>query len=150
MITVNDLLKSGLGSPVVIAATDTVHRALRLMVENNTGSLAVTDAGHMVGIFTEGDFFQNMTRIGSASLNTPIGEIMTKNIITVRPEQTLEECLELMTRFQVLHLPVKDGEKLVGNVSKHDVMERIISARQDLIERLENYIVGADYGDYGR
>ncbi len=69
-----------------------------------------------------------------------------KNIITVRPDQTLEECLELMTRHQIQHLLVKEGEELTGNVSKHDVMERIISAKHDLIERLENYILGADYG----
>lgn len=146
MITVKDLLKSGLGSPVVIAPTDTIHRALQLIVENNAGSVAVTDDGHMVGILTEDDFFQNVILMGRSSLHTPINEIMTKNVITVRPEQTLEECLELMTRYQVHHLPVKDGEKLVGNVSKQDVMERIISAKQDLIERLNSYILGTGYG----
>ena len=146
MITVKDVLKSGLASPVVIAPTDTVHRALQLMVENNAGSLAVTDGGQMVGIFTGDDFFQNIPRMGRSALDTPIREIMTKNMITVRPEQTLEECLELMTRYQVHHLPVKDGGELVGNVSKQDVMERIIGAKQDLIERLDNYILGTAYG----
>ena len=146
MITVQDLLKSAPGSPVVITPTDTVYRVLQLMVENNAGSVAVTHGGCLVGIFTKGDFFQNVARMGRPSLNIPIGEIMTKNMITVRPDQTLEECLELMTRYQIDHLPVKEGEELVGNVSKHDVMERIISAKQDLIERLENYILGAGYG----
>ena len=146
MITVKDLLRSGLGSVVVIAPTDTVHRALQLMVENNAGSLAVTDGGHMVGVFTEDDFFQNITLMGRTSLDTPLSEIMTKKMITVRPEQTLEECLELMTHYEVQHLPVKEGEELVGNVSKQDVMERIISAKQDLIEQLDNYILGTGYG----
>lgn len=143
MIIVKDLLKSGLGSVAEIAPTDTVYRALELMVENNVGLVAVTDGGSMVGIFTDGDFFENISR---SSLYTPISEIMTKKVITVRPDQTLDECLELMTRYQIHHLLVKEGEKLVGNVSKHDVMETIISAKQDRIEQLENYIVGADYG----
>ena len=143
MITVKDLLKSGLGPVVEIAPTDTAYRALQLMVENNVGLVAVTDGGSMVGIFTDGDFFQNISR---SPLYTPIREIMTKMVITVHPDQTLDECLELMTRYQIHHLLVKEGEKLVGNVSKHDVMETIISAKQDRIERLENYILGADYG----
>lgn len=143
MITVKDLLHSGLSSVVEIEPTDTAYRALQLMVENNVGLVAVTDGGSMVGIFTDGDFFQNISR---SALNTPISELMTKNVITVHPDQTLEECLELMTQYQIHHLLVKDGEKLIGKVSKHDVMESIITAKQDLIERLENYIVGADYG----
>ena len=146
MITVKDLLKSGLSSVVEIAPTDTVYRAFQLMVENKAGLAAVTDGGRMVGIFTEYDFFQNTILMGRSSLNTPISEIMTKNMITVHPDQTLDECLELMTTYQIHHLLVKEGDRLVGNVSKHDVMETIISAKQDRIERLENYILGAGYG----
>jgi len=146
MMTVKDLLKSGLGSVVQITPTDTVHRALQLMVDNKAGLVAVTDGDRLAGIFTEGDFFQNTVLMGRSSLNTPISEIMTKNMITARPEQTLDECLELMTQNHISHLLVKEGDRLVGNVSKHDIMERIISANQDLIGRLENYILGADYG----
>jgi CBS domain-containing protein len=145
MITVNDLLKKGVSSTVVVSPTDAVYRALQLMAENNVGSVMVSDGGHMVGIFTERDYCRKIILMGRSSLNTPIQEIMTQKMITVRPEQTLEECLELMTKYHIRHLPVQDGEKLVGIVSMRDVMELIISIKQDRIERLENYILGTDY-----
>ena len=145
MITVKDLLKSGVSSTVVITPTDTVYRALQLMAENNVGSVMVSDGGRMVGIFTERDYCRKIILMGRSSLNTPIGEIMTKKMITVKPEQTLEECLELMSKYYIRHLPVEEGEKLVGVVSMRDVMQMIISVKQDRIERLENYILGTDY-----
>jgi CBS domain-containing protein len=145
MITVKDLLKKGVSSTVVVSPTDAVYRALQLMAENNVGSVMVSDGGHMVGIFTERDYCRKIILMGRSSLNTPIQEIMTQKMITVRPEQTLEECLELMTKYHIRHLPVQDGEKLVGIVSMRDVMELIISIKQDRIERLENYILGTDY-----
>lgn len=146
MLTVNDLLKSGLGSVVETVPTDSVQHALQLMVENNTGLVAVTDQDRTVGIFTETDFFQNTLLKGRASPDTPIREIMTKHIISVRPEQSLDECLELMNRYQIHHLLVQDGDRLIGHMTKNDVMQQIISSNQDLIKRLENYIVSADYG----
>ena len=145
MITVKDLLKSSHGSTVVISPTDTVYRALQLMAENNVGSVMVCDGGRMVGIFTERDYCRKIILMGRSSLNTPLDEIMTKKMITVRPDQTLEECLELMSRYHIRHLPVDDQGKLVGIVSMRDVMEMIISMKEDRIERLESYILGTDY-----
>lgn len=146
MLTVNDLLKSGLGSVAKIAPTDTIHRALQLMVENNSGLVVVTDEDCTVGIFTETDFFQKTILMGYSLLDTPISEIMTKNIITVRPDHMLDECLELMNHYQIHHLVVNEGDRLIATVTKQEVMEKIISGNQDLIERLEDYILGADYG----
>lgn len=145
MITVKDLFKSGTVSTVVVAPTDTVYRALQLMAENNVGSVVVSDGGRMVGIFTERDYCRKIILMGRSSLETPIEEIMTKDMITVRPSQTLEECLELMTKYHIRHLPVEDGGRLVGMVSMRDVMQMIISIREDRIERLESYILGSDY-----
>ena len=146
MITVKDLLKSSHGSTVVISPTDTVYRALQLMAENNVGSVMVCDDGRMVGIFTERDYCRKIILMGRSSLNTPLDEIMTRKMITVHPDQTLEECLGLMTRYHIRHLPVDDQGKLVGIVSMRDVMEMIISMKEDRIERLESYILGSDYG----
>lgn len=146
MITVKDLLKTGHRSTVVIAPSDTVYRALQLMAENNVGSIVVSEGGSIVGIFTERDYCRKIILMGRSSLNTPIEEIMTKKMITVRPNQTLEECLELMTKYHIRHLPVEDDGKLVGVVSMRDVMEMIISLKEDRIERLESYILGTDYG----
>ena len=145
MITVKDLLKKGMTTTVVVAPTDTVYRALQLMAENNVGAVMISDKGHMVGIFTERDYCRKVILMGRSSLNTPIEEIMTKKMITVNSDQPLEECLELMTRYHIRHLPVQDNEKLIGIVSMRDVMETIISIKEDRIERLENYIQGTDY-----
>lgn len=145
MITVKDLMKLGMGSTVVISPTDTVYRALQLMAENNVGSVVVCDEGQIVGIFTERDYCRKIILMGRSSLNTPLHEIMTKNMITVRRTQPLEECLELMSKYHIRHLPVEDSGKLIGVVSMRDVMEMIISIKEDRIERLENYILGTDY-----
>jgi CBS domain-containing protein len=145
MITVKDLMKLGIGSTVVISPTDTVYRALQLMAENNVGSVVVCNEGQMVGIFTERDYCRKVILMGRSSLNTSIDEIMSKNMITVGPNQTLEECLELMSKYHIRHLPVEDGGMLVGVVSMRDAMEMIISMKEDRIVRLENYILGTDY-----
>ena len=145
MITVKDLLKSVATSTVVVSPKDTVYRALQLMAENNVGSVVITEGGHMVGIFTERDYCRKVILMGRSSLNTPIEEIMTKKMISVRPDQPLEECLELMTKYHIRHLPVQEGEKLIGLVSMRDVMTMLLSIKEDRIERLENYIVGAEY-----
>jgi CBS domain-containing protein len=145
MITVKDLSKSDVDSTIVVLPTDTVYRALQLMAENNIGAVMVVDRGRMVGIFTERDYCRKIILMGRSSLNTPIHEIMTKKMITVCPSQSMEECLELMTKYHIRHLPVQDGEKLVGMVSMRDVMEAIIATKEDRIGRLENYILGTDY-----
>jgi CBS domain-containing protein len=145
MITVKDVLKKGMTTTVVISPADTVYRALQLMAENNVGAVMISDKGRMVGIFTERDYCRKVILMGRSSLNTPIEEIMTKKMITVNSAQQLEECLELMTKYHIRHLPVQDNEKLAGVVSMRDVMEMLLSIKDDRIERLESYILGNDY-----
>jgi CBS domain-containing protein len=146
MITVRDLLKK-ISSPIVLVTpNDTVYRALQLMAENNVGAVMICDGGQMLGIFTERDYCRKIILMGRSSLNTPIQEIMTKKPITVKPQNTPEECIELMTKYHIRHLPVEDNDKLVGVVSMRDVMEMLISSKQSRIEQLESYILGNDYG----
>lgn len=145
MITVKDVLSKNEGSTVSVAPTDTVYRALQLMAENNVGAVMVCENDRMVGIFTERDYCRKIILMGRSSLNTPMEDIMTKKMITVKPEQSVEECIELMTRYHIRHLPVQEDEKLVGIVSMRNVMEAIISFKQDQIEKLESYILGNDY-----
>jgi CBS domain-containing protein len=147
MITVKDLVKrTGASLAVCVSPTDTVYRALQLMAENNTGAVMICDSGHFVGIFTERDYCRKIILMGRSSVNTPIQDIMTKKMVTVCLDSTLEECMELMTKYHIRHLPVEDEEKLVGLVSMRDVMEAIIAFKQDRIDRLESYILGNDYG----
>lgn len=145
MITVKDLIKKGGSSTVVVSPVDTVYRALQLMAENNVGAVMISDNGHPLGIFTERDYCRKIILMGRSSLNTPIQDIMTKQMITVSPAQSLEECLELMTKYHIRHLPVQDEGRLIGVVSMRNVMEMIISMKQERIEQLENYILGTDY-----
>jgi signal-transduction protein with cAMP-binding, CBS, and nucleotidyltransferase domain len=145
MITVKDLIKKGGSSTVVVSPADTVYRALQLMAENNVGAVMIADSGQTLGIFTERDYCRKIILMGRSSLNTPIQDIMTKQMITVSPEQSLEECLELMTKYHIRHLPVQETGKLMGVVSMRNVMETIISVKQERIEQLENYILGTDY-----
>ncbi len=145
MITVKDLIKKGGSSTVVVSPADTVYRALQLMAENNVGAVMISDSGHPLGIFTERDYCRKIILMGRSSLNTPIQDIMTKQMITVSPEQSLEECLELMTKYHIRHLPVQEEGRLIGIVSMRSVMELIISMKQERIEQLENYILGTDY-----
>lgn len=146
MITVKDLLNRSSGPTVLVSPTDTVYRALQLMAENNVGAVMICEENQMQGIFTERDYCRKIILMGRSSLNTPIQDIMTKKMITVKPEQSLEECMELMTRYHIRHLPVQEDEKLVGVVSMRDVMDMIISSKQSRIDQLESYILGNDYG----
>lgn len=146
MITVKDLLARISTPPVRVAPSDTVYRALQLMAENNIGAVMICEGEQALGIFTERDYCRKIILMGRSSLNTPIQEIMTKKMITVKPTQTLEECMELMAKYHIRHLPVEENENLVGIISIRDVMGAMLASKQDHIERLENYILGTDYG----
>jgi CBS domain-containing protein len=147
MITVKDLLKKrGSSSSVRVSPTDTVYRALQLMAENNVGAVMICENDYILGIFTERDYCRKIILMGRSSVNTPIQDIMTKNMVTVQLDQTLEECIELMAQHHIRHLPVQEDDRLVGIVSMRDVMETLIAFKQDRIDRLENYILGTDYG----
>lgn len=145
-LKVKHILGKASSPTVVVSPTDTVYRALQLMAENNVGAVMVAEGEHMLGIFTERDYCRKVILMGRSSLNTPIKDIMTEKMITVRPDQSLDECMELMTKYHIRHLPVQENDKLVGIVSMRDVMEAIISRKQERIEALEGYILGSDYG----
>lgn len=146
MITVKDILKRGGAGTCLVTPDDTVYRALQVMAENNVGAVMVCDGTRMVGIFTERDYCRKIILMGRSSLNTTLQEIMTKNMITVGPDKNLQECMELMTKYHIRHLPVQEGDNLIGIVSMRDVMEAIIASKEKRIEQLESYILGADYG----
>jgi CBS domain-containing protein len=129
-----------------VSPKDTVYKALELMAEKNVGALLVVENGLMVGIFTERDYARKVILMGRHSLDTPVEDIMTKDMVTVDSEQTIEECLELMTKYRIRHLPVMDHGRLVGMVSMRDVIDVIISGKQDMINNLENFIMGQGYG----
>lgn len=147
MITVKQLMqaKAEAGNHVV-APNDTVYHALEVMAEKNVGAVLVCNGEQMVGIFSERDYARKIILLGRCSLDTLVEDIMTKDMVTVNPEATVEDCMALMTKYHFRHLPVMEQGRLVGMVSMRDVVEVIISSKQNTIENLENYILGRDYG----
>jgi CBS domain-containing protein len=143
MFTVKQLVQTKENDTIFsVAPADTVFRALQVMADKNVGAVLVLQDGELAGIFTERDYCRKIILMGRSSLNTQVQEIMTRKMITVSPEQTIEECMELMSQHHIRHLPVLDQGRLVGILSIGDVVKAIITAKQDTIENLEDYIMG--------
>ncbi len=142
MITVRDILQ-GKGNQIWWISPDaTVYDALELMAEKNVGALLVLDGEKIVGIFSERDYARKIILKGKASKETFVEEIMTSEVTTVRPGQSVEECMALMTDKRIRHLPVLEGEKLLGLISIGDVVKAVISEKEFIIKQLETYIHG--------
>ena len=120
----------------------TVFDALELMAEKNIGALLVLDADKLIGIFSERDYARKVILKGKASRNTHIKEIMSTKVLYVGPDQSIEECMALMTDKRIRHLPVLAGDELLGIISIGDVVKAIISEQEITIHWLEKYISG--------
>jgi len=119
-----------------------VFDALKLMAEHNIGSLVVVDDGDLVGIITERRYAREVALKGRTSPETTIREIMTTKIICARPDQSVEQCMAMMTVMGVRHLPVLEEGRLVGIVSIGDLVKSVVGDQKFIIEELENYISG--------
>ena len=142
MKTVRDVLKAKGGVVFAAEPDDTVYHALTIMAEQNIGALLVREGARVVGVFSERDYARQVILKGKASKDTPIRDVMTTRVVFVRPEQNIEECMALMTDKHIRHLPVLDGDTLVGLVSIGDVVKAVISEKEFLIAQLEHYISG--------
>lgn len=120
-----------------------VFEALQLMAEKDVGALLVLDDGRLVGVLSERDYARKVFLKGKSSLSTPVREIMTERVLTVPPERTIEECMALMTVHRIRHLPVMEGNRLVGLISIGDVVKASLEEKDFLIKQLENYITGS-------
>lgn len=144
MKTVRQVIDSRTGPVLFIASTATVYDALVIMAEKHVGALLVIDDDKLTGIFSERDYARNVVLKGKTSKDTPISEIMTTQeyLITVTPKNTVEECLNLVHAKRIRHLPVMEGDKVVGIVSIGDLVKETIEYQQFLINQLESYIQG--------
>lgn len=142
MTTVKQLLQNKGTDVWAISPDSSVYEALQLMADKNIGALVVVDAGNLVGIISERDYARKVALQGKTAKTTMVKEIMTDRVYCVRPEQSIEECMALMTDKRVRHLPVLGESGLVGVVSIGDIVKAVISHQEFLIEQLENYIVG--------
>ena len=140
MRTLMQLLQAK-GSDIHTIAPDArVYEALKLMAEKDVGALVVVDAGRLAGIISERDYARKVILLGKSSHDVPVREIMTAKVFTVQPSQTVEDCMSLMTTRRVRHLPVIDGERLIGVLSIGDLVKEVIAEQEQTIKQLESYI----------
>ena len=123
-------------------ASDSVLKALQLMADKHIGALLVLQDGQIAGIFTERDYARKVVLHGRSSGDTPVREVMTQAVRFVRPEQSAEQCMALMTDNRLRHLPVVDDGRIVGLVSIGDLVKSVISQQRFIIEQMEQYITG--------
>ena len=125
-----------------VAPNATVFEAIKLMAAKNIGSLLVMSGAMLVGIFTERDYTRKIALQGKTSKETQVWEVMPKEIIFVRPDDSVESCIKLMTEHRVRHLPVVESGKVLGIISIGDLVNWIISAQDATIAQMEQYIAG--------
>jgi len=142
MTTVRQLLDRKGSKLWSIHPDATVFDAIAKMAEKDIGSLAVMDGAELVGIITERHYARNVVLKGKASPATPVRDIMERHVVIARPEQSVDQCMALMTEKRVRHLPVFEAEKPIGIVSIGDLVKSIIGDQKFMIDQLEHYIHG--------
>lgn len=114
--------------------------ALKLMADRDVGALVVKEGEKLVGIISERDYARKVILLGKSSQDIPVREIMTARVVTVNPGNTVEECMALMTDKRIRHLPVTDGDRLIGVLSIGDLVKEVIAEQEATIRQLESYI----------
>lgn len=142
MKTVSQLLEAKGHTVLTIPPDATVQEAMKRMAENNVGALIVIAEGRPVGIISERDITRKLFLLEKLPRHILVKEVMSTPVVYVRPDQTNEDCMALMTDKRVRHLPVMDGGRLIGIISIGDLVKDIISEQQFIIRQLENYIMG--------
>ena len=140
--TVSEILSHKGTTVWSISPKATVFEAVAMMAAKNVGALLVTEDDKLVGIISERDYTRKVILKGKSSRETAVKEILSGHVIHVSPSHTVEECLRLMTDHHFRHLPVLDGDKVVGIVSIGDLVNWIISAQHTTISQLQTYITG--------
>jgi CBS domain-containing protein len=125
-----------------VSPSTSVYRAIEVMADKSVGALLVVDNHGLVGIISERDYTRKIVLQGKSSRETRVQEIMTSPVMFVTPEHSVDDCMRIMSVNRVRHLPVLDGENVVGVVSIGDVVNRLISAQQEAISHLQAYITG--------
>jgi CBS domain-containing protein len=142
MATVRQILHAKGHDVATIDPDATVYNAIKKLADENIGSLVVMDDEKIVGIVTERDYARNVILKGKASPTTLVKDIMSTRVVCVGPEQSVEECMAVMTDKAIRHLPVLENKQLVGMVSIGDLVKSIIGDQKFIIEQLEHYISG--------
>jgi CBS domain-containing protein len=141
MKTVRQLLEAKEQVIWWVAPDARVIDALRCMADKDVGAVLVMEGGRLKGIFSERDYARKIALQGRTSAETRVGEVMTGKVVFVRPTQTVDECMAIMTEKRCRHLPVLDGETVLGVISIGDCVRETISEQEFIIHQLENYIM---------
>ena len=148
MTTVRKILdEKAEGKIYTVPSTATVFETLQEMCEGNTGAVLVAEEEKIIGIFTERDYAREGEVKGRSAKDTIVRDVMTRQMVLIKPETTLEECVELMGKYHVRHLPIVEKERVVGIVSIRRLAESLLQEKQGTIVELENYILGTGYGE---
>jgi CBS domain-containing protein len=140
------ILNQKSGDIFSVSPETTVHDAVAMMDEKNVGALLVMEGERLVGMISERDYTRKVMLRGKKSADTKVSEIMSTNLTVTHPNEGVEECLRVMTDKRFRHLPVLDGEKVVGVISIGDLVKHVISCQSATIAHLENYIHGGYSG----
>ena len=138
-----------LGRVISVGPEELVIDALKTMAIHDIGALVVMENGQILGIITERDYARKVILENRSSRTTRVGEIMKSSVLFVGPEDPIEGCLQLMTNKRIRHMPVLDGDKLVGLVSMGDVVKTVISDQEFMIDELTRYLDGSYSGWFG-
>lgn len=142
MNTIKTLLRNKGGDIWSILPDASVYDAIHLMAEKEIGALLVMESERLVGVISERDYARQVILKGRSSEKTQVREVMSSDVITATPQSSIEDCMELMTQHRFRHLPIMNGDELVGVVSVGDLVKAIISDQQTTIHELERYITG--------
>lgn len=142
MKSVAQLLKFKSGPLFFISPDASVYDCVEMLADKGVGALLVMDGPKLVGIVSERDYARKVILVGKSSKTTKVREIMTGDVLCVNPRMTNEECMALMTAKRIRHLPVVDGDAVVGVISIGDLVRDIIAEQQFAIKELERYIHG--------
>ena len=146
MVKVRDLLQVKGNEIWHVSPDTTVLAALKLLADKDVGALLVLQNGQLVGIISERDFVRSIARTEQCLVHTTVQDYMTKEVLFVRPEQSIEGCMQLMTQKHIRHLPVIENSQVIGVVSIGDIVKELIQTKESTIDTLENYIEGRGYG----
>lgn len=140
MKTVKQILAGKSGTLHSIRSEARVIEALKAMAEHNIGALLVVDDGQLVGVISERDYARKVVLLGKSSTEVPVREIMTAKVVSARLDQTVGDCMTLMSNGHFRHLPVLDGARLLGVLSIGDLVKEVIADQAETIKHLEAYI----------
>jgi len=146
MATVKQLMSTKTkGTPYSVASTDPILKALEIMAEADVSAAMVTEDKKIIGIFTERDYSRKCELKGLSAKVALVRDLMTEQMLTVTLETTIDQCMRLMDKYHIRHLPVIENDTMVGMVSMRDVVETVLSDRDSTIKGLENYILGSGF-----